>query len=288
MVKSMKKFFGLLALLVCSMCLMTSCSKEDDPAGSSDEIVGRWKMVREIWKESANGHVYSSGDEDCSDDNCVWDFQEGGKFCVYEDNELVNTQEWAVSGNQLTIQGWDDGEQEYVTEKYSWSISSGKLIIVFIEKEGDEEVYAEWHFVREGQSGGGSGVTEPDDDDDDEPNIPGPSASSIVGNWKVVRTTTKRYFLIPEMKDYNSESVSEGNGEYWEFTSTKLTIHDPADLMNGTPVSYVYNKENGTLSVNAISSPYQVTELTSQRLTLESDSHDDTAGVTVIIEFIRQ
>ena len=122
--------------------------------------------------------------------------------------------------------------------------------------------------------------------DDDVPENPGDvNTSSFVGKWEVVKTIDKYYTTIPEMQDYyNREDVEEGNGEYWEFTANKVTIHDPSDLLNGKPVDYSYNKKTGELTLSGIMT-YKVTKLTSTSMTIVFESSDQNFGVITTTEF---
>lgn len=124
---------------------------------------------------------------------------------------------------------------------------------------------------------------------DDDPENPDDGVTSeIVGRWEVSVVTTKYYTTIPEAQDYYyREEVDYGTGEYWDFTSSKLTIHDENDLMNGKAVKYSYNKKKGELSVSG-GSMYKVKKLTSNSLILTLDSSDGQFGISTTIEFIKQ
>ena len=124
---------------------------------------------------------------------------------------------------------------------------------------------------------------------DDEPENPaegtGAATSSIVGKWEITKTTYKYYTTIPEMQQYyEREEVEEGNGEYWEFTASKLIVHDPSDLLNGKAMNYTYNEKNGELKITGALT-YNVTKLTSSSMTAKLESSDENYGTIVTIEF---
>lgn len=127
-----------------------------------------------------------------------------------------------------------------------------------------------------------------DNDDNDGPDDPSNNDSKIVGVWEIVKTTTKYYTTVPEAQDYyNREEVEDGDGSYWEFTSSKLTVHDAKDLADLKPVNYNYNESKGELSITGLLT-YKVTKLTKSAMTLVHDSSDGQFGITTTIEFVKK
>lgn len=96
-------------------------------------------------------------------------------------------------------------------------------------------------------------------DDDDENNN---SSSGLVGTWDVVNTT---YYY-----DGLGSDTEDGNGAYWVFTESKLTVHDPEDLMNDKSVDYTYDNDSKELKVSGFPI-YKVTELTSTTLIMRAE-----------------
>ncbi len=124
------------------------------------------------------------------------------------------------------------------------------------------------------------------DDDNDEPQSG--SKSEIVGTWDVDKTTTMYYTSIPEAADYyNREEVEYGDGSYWVFTSSKLTIYDSNDVADGSAVKYTYNKSKGELTI-AGALTYKVKKLTASDLTLYLDSSDGQFGMSTTIELSKR
>ena len=122
---------------------------------------------------------------------------------------------------------------------------------------------------------------------DDEPSNGGSSSSELVGTWYVDQTTTEYYTNIPEATDYyNRTEVEDGDGAYWEFTPTKVTVHDPNDLANNKPISYSYNSSKKELSISGLT--YTVKKLTSTTLILYTDFSDGNFGEKVTIEFTKE
>lgn len=120
--------------------------------------------------------------------------------------------------------------------------------------------------------------------DDDEPSDNGSASSELVGTWYVDQTTTEYYTSIPEAQDYyNRTEVEDGDGAYWVFTSSKVTVHDPNDLANNKPVSYSFNSSKKELSISGLT--YTVKKLTSSSLVLYTDFSDSNFGEKVTIEF---
>lgn len=388
MLKKSLNYFSLIAILALSVCFMTSCSRDDsDEVIDASKIEGQWLMTREIWKSIEYGQV-SSENQDVTNELKIWDFQSDGTLKIYCGFDLCKTGKWSVERNNLTIKKWDEYEEEYSVEIYTLTISDGKLIIRYSEKDEEGEYYEEyhfdnvksleditpdllgrWHMIK--QTYHIDGVLDGNNDTDveedgilweflsdgdlnmyknenilegrykwrsigkilaviydesymptytvsissnnmiirrnfssdesieefhfvregysnidDTPNNPTEEAT-IVGNWEVAQVTTKYYTTIPEMQDYNNVEVESGNGEYWEFSSNKLIVHDPSDVMNGKVVSYTYNKSEGILSIPGWLT-YEVTELTSRKMTLMTDHNDGKFGTTTIIDFIKK
>ncbi len=125
--------------------------------------------------------------------------------------------------------------------------------------------------------------------DDDEPDSPdNGNKSKIVGIWEISQTTTKYYSKIPEMQDYyDHEDVEYGDGSYWEFTSSKLTVHDAGDIANSKAVKYTYNESTKELKI-AGTITYTVKKLTNSQMTLVFDSSDANFGIKTTIEFHKQ
>ncbi len=90
------------------------------------------------------------------------------------------------------------------------------------------------------------------------------------------------------MQDYyDHEEVEYGDGSYWEFTSSKLTVHDMGDLANSKPVKYTYNESSKELKI-AGSMTYTVKKLTNSEMILVMDTSDANFGVKTTIEFQKQ
>ena len=121
--------------------------------------------------------------------------------------------------------------------------------------------------------------------EDDEPSNDGDSINSeVVGTWYVDKSTYQYYTTIEEMKDfYDRTEVEPGDGAYWEFTSSKVTVHDPNDLANNKAVAYKYNKSKKELSIAGLT--YQVKKLTSSKMTLYAEFEESNFGERITIEF---
>ena len=127
-----------------------------------------------------------------------------------------------------------------------------------------------------------------DNGDDDVPDNPGNNDSKIVGAWEIVKTTTKYYTTVPEAQDYyNREEAEDGDGSYWEFTSSKVTVHDVSDLADSKPVNYSYNESKGELVISGMIT-YKVTKLTKDAMTLFDDTTDGQFGIATTIEFVKK
>lgn len=122
--------------------------------------------------------------------------------------------------------------------------------------------------------------------DDDEPSSGESTNSKLTGIWYIDQTTYEYYTNIPEAADYyNRTEVEPGDGAYWEFTASKVTVHDPSDLANNKPVSYTYNSSKKELSIMGLK--FQVKKLNSSNMVLYSDDTDGKFGQKVTIEFSR-
>ena len=86
------------------------------------------------------------------------------------------------------------------------------------------------------------------------------------------------------MKDvYNRTEIEPGDGAYWEFTSSKVTVHDPNDLANNKAVGYNYNKSKKELSIAGLT--YHIKQLTSSKMTLYAEFEESNFGEKITIEF---
>ena len=126
-----------------------------------------------------------------------------------------------------------------------------------------------------------------DGDDDIDDNQSG-SKSELVGTWDIEKTTTKYYTTVAEAADYyNREEVEDGDGAYWVFTSSTLTVYDDNDVADGAAVKYTYDKSSGELKI-AGALTYKVKKLNSSSMTLFMDSSDGQFGISTTIEFAKR
>lgn len=124
-------------------------------------------------------------------------------------------------------------------------------------------------------------------DSDKEPSG-GSGKSELAGIWYIEQTTNEYYTTIPEAAEYyNRTDIQYGDGEYWEFTSSKMTVHDSNDLADDKPVNYTYNARKKELSIAGMIT-YTVKTLTSTRMVLYADSSDGNFGHKVTIEFSKE
>ena len=106
----------------------------------------------------------------------------------------------------------------------------------------------------------------------------------MVGIWYIDQTTYEYYTTIPEAADYyNRTEIEPGNGAYWEFTTSKVTVHDPNDLANNQSISYNYNPSKKELSIMGLT--YTVKKLNSSTLVLYTDFTDGNFGQKITLEF---
>lgn len=124
--------------------------------------------------------------------------------------------------------------------------------------------------------------------DDDTPDNPA-EESSLVGNWYLTKSTTEYYTTIPELIEmgFNRVEVEEGQGEYWAFTASTVTVHDDQDLMDGQAVKYTYDKSAHKLTIGG-ALKYDVVTLTSDEMILELTTEDENYGQTVTLEFEKE
>lgn len=395
MLQRIGKHIMMWVVAICSIYSLTSCSNDEDGLSSNANIVGEWMKTREIHSEK-EGNASSNYDEDVRDQVEVWKFQDNGDLLIYRQHELFWKRKWSFKGNKLVLGPWneawnEDEEQYYIEDVYNVTISSGKMILKYSEKDSEGSLYDElqfvncntlkdikpeiigrWYmteerytpddwnssdlseygivwdimsdgtidiYVNETDLDGtrrweclGNYLTLLEDDDyfqstyevklsegkmslkeyydydnkdrsieykfvrskdDIHPGIPDSDpdsdndSDSVEGKWAISKIITQRYTFIPELQNaYNDEEVKYGNGEYWEFTSTKVTVHDPSDLMNGKPINYTFNKATNELSISGWVT-YNVTQLTSRQMTLEWDTNDGQFGERNIMEFTK-
>lgn len=213
---------------------------------------------------------------DLSEYGIVWDIMSDGTIDIYvNETDLDGTRRWECLGNYLTLLEDDD----YFQSTYEVKLSEGKMSLKEYYDYDNKDRSIEYKFVRS-KDDIHPGIPDSDPDSDND-------SDSVEGKWAISKIITQRYTFIPELQNaYNDEEVKYGNGEYWEFTSTRVTVHDPSDLMNGKPINYTFNKATNELSISGWVT-YNVTQLTSRHMTLEWDTNDGQFGERNIMEFTK-
>lgn len=147
MLQRIGKHIMMWVVAVCSIYSLTSCSNDEDGLSSSANIVGEWMKTREIHSEK-EGNASSNYDEDVRDQVEVWKFQDNGDLLIYRQHELFWKRKWSFKGNKLVLGPWneawnEDEEQYYIEDVYNVTISSGKMILKYSEKDSEGSLYDE-------------------------------------------------------------------------------------------------------------------------------------------------
>lgn len=119
-----------------------------------------------------------------------------------------------------------------------------------------------------------------DDSDEEDGNDDASSSNSsqLIGKWVVQKVTT--YYSDGGKEEEN------GNGAYWVFTATKVTMYDEEEIFHGESLSYTYDSESGKLKIDTglpIKRTFTVQTLTGTKLVVKDEA--DESGCYEITEF---
>lgn len=126
-------------------CLFSSCSDDDDGAGSSSELIGTWQAKSSTGYEIYNGKKYSFDDTYEGDEGDYITFKSDGTFETYniDGGKRYDDDEgkWKLSGNQLSLYYYSEDELDEIEVTTIESITSTQLVTVSHEKDDDYEYY---------------------------------------------------------------------------------------------------------------------------------------------------
>lgn len=109
--------------------------------------------------------------------------------------------------------------------------------------------------------------------------------NEIIGEWEIESTTTQYYYGT--LLQGNEELVQPGNGAYWEFTSSKVTMYTGSGTVKNGPTKYVYNAGSGVLTIGSTNA-YKVVSLTDRKMTLTNEVLQGEYSATIIQKFVRR
>lgn len=105
--KRVSKWFVLFTVAVLSAVGFTACGDDDDDVPSDSGIVGKWKLINiKGYETGVNIHQW---DQDVDSDKEWMEFCKDGSWTITE-YEAKYSGTWNLSGNQLTIKEYEDGE----------------------------------------------------------------------------------------------------------------------------------------------------------------------------------
>jgi hypothetical protein len=114
----------------------TGCKKDDEDDAKAN-LVGRWAMTKEVWKEIENGTVEEGSSTDFDNDDDVWEFKSDGTYKASEDGEVYESGTYSLQndGKKLVINASDEDEDDIYTIN---KLSSSELV-VYTEEVGTED-----------------------------------------------------------------------------------------------------------------------------------------------------
>lgn len=122
----MRKFKLLvLALLVVSLGF-TGC-KKDDGDDAKANILGKWEMTKEVWKEyNQDGSIKTQGTETGVD--FVIEFKSNGSYTVYDQGDIDETGTYSIQndGKKLVLNNAEDNIDDVHTIN---SLTSSQLVL---------------------------------------------------------------------------------------------------------------------------------------------------------------
>jgi hypothetical protein len=112
----------------------TGCKKDDEDDAKAN-LVGRWAMTKDVWKEYENGSIEDEGSStDFDNDDEVWDFKSDGTYKASEDGEVYESGTYSLQndGKKLVINASDEDEDDIYTIN---KLSSSELVVYSEEVE---------------------------------------------------------------------------------------------------------------------------------------------------------
>ena len=129
------KFFGIIMMLVMGMSF-ASCSDDDDKGGSSQSLIGTWKLTKVVWYDDEDGKYYTDDYSDGNPDDGLDNYLVIGDRTISYFESLDDDNSYTVSyeakDDKLLISG-QHGDSWYINYKFEGSQ------LVFID--GDEKYY---------------------------------------------------------------------------------------------------------------------------------------------------
>lgn len=138
--KYVKHLIMVMAMLL-TFAVLPSCSNDDDEPSGNSSIVGSWEFRVPIPGTSEAGlfmytfnkngtMVFTTREYETEYDYAT------GKYTITGVVENKQTGKWSVSGNNLTVEGYDEEDGEYYKETLKFEIKGKELTIYIYESDG--------------------------------------------------------------------------------------------------------------------------------------------------------
>ncbi|MCM1489896.1 MAG: lipocalin family protein [Muribaculum sp.] len=127
-------------VMTLAFAVLPSCSNDDDEPSGNSSIVGSWEFRMSIPGLSEDGIIRYTFDKNGSFEFYTRTFETEydtatGSLNIVSVEEERQTGKWSVSGNNLTVEGYDE-DGEYIKETTKFEIKGKELTIYIYESDG--------------------------------------------------------------------------------------------------------------------------------------------------------
>lgn len=156
------KYFILLFFTTISLVTLSSCddgpfqpnseytdSDDNDADNASSDIIGKWELINRLNWRKHNGQIYDiSSDTGDNGKTWVYHFQKDGELIEYGYIENGNYDEqhgkWKTDDKKLNMSFGSEWEEWNIK-----TLTSSRLVITQLDKDGKNEYYYEYTFRKE-------------------------------------------------------------------------------------------------------------------------------------------
>ncbi|MGV3508587.1 MAG: lipocalin family protein [Sphingobacteriaceae bacterium] len=130
----MKNLKFLVLLFIATSVGFTSCKKDDGEDDAKANIIGKWSLTKEVWKQYLNGQVVDEGSSNSNTNEWVIEFKSDGTYQGYDEGDLDEEGTYSIQndGKKLVLNSKHDDEDEAVTIN---SLNSTEMVLYFEDTE---------------------------------------------------------------------------------------------------------------------------------------------------------
>lgn len=138
--KRYAKHLMMVIAMILTIAILPSCSNDDDEPSNNSSIVGTWEfrfpisgtsevaLIRYTFNKNGTMIFYTREYE------TEYDYATGA-YTIKDVVEYTQTGNWSVSGDKLTVEGYDE-DGEYYKRTIKFYIKGKELTIYYFESDG--------------------------------------------------------------------------------------------------------------------------------------------------------